>query len=83
VQTTGTTKVEMAEESRIWNIYMEKDGYLRTQTLDKYLNEDTLPLRPRWQNVYATAEFVLTQCRQNLAIRQELAQALLRLKTLS
>ena len=42
-QTTGQGKGELATQSGLWNVYMERDGYLRTQTLDKYLSEDTLP----------------------------------------
>jgi hypothetical protein len=62
---------------------MEKDGYLRTQTLDKYLSENTLPSRPRWLKIYATAEFVLAACTDNVPVRTELKKCLDELKALA
>ncbi|WP_319468646.1 response regulator [uncultured Pseudodesulfovibrio sp.] len=56
-ESTGTQKADMAEQSGLWNVYMERDGYFRTQTLDKYLEEGTLPGKPRWKKVLATADF--------------------------
>ncbi len=81
-QTTGQGKGELATQSGLWNVYMERDGYLRTQTLDKYLSEETLPQRPRWRQVAATAEFVLAACAQRHACHRELQNALARLKQL-
>jgi two-component system sensor histidine kinase ChiS len=83
MEATGTTKAELAEQSGIWNVYMERDGYLRTQTLDKYLSEETLPRRPRWGKVMATAEFVLAGCGRDTAARKELEIAFARLKALA
>lgn len=79
---TGTTKAELAEQSRTWNVYLEKDGYCRTQTLDKYLNLGTLPKRPRWRDIHATAEFVLANTDPDLPLHQNLARTLARLKDL-
>ncbi len=81
-QTTGNAKADLAKKSRIWNVYMEKDGYLRTQTLDKYLSEDTLPVRPRWLKIHATAEFVLASCHEHLPVWSELKQNIGQLKKL-
>lgn len=75
VATTGTTKVELAEQSGLWNVYMERDGYFRTQTLDKYLDQDLLPQKPRWQKVLLTADFVLANCLQDSMLRRELEKA--------
>ncbi len=61
-EATGLGKGELALQSGLWNAYMERDGYLRTQTLDKYLSPATLPQRPRWRNIVATAEYVLSVC---------------------
>lgn len=76
-------KVELAEQSRIWNVYLEKDGYFRTQTLDKYLTIKTLPTRPRWRDIYATAEFVLDNCDADIPASRLLAKALAELKSFS
>jgi two-component system sensor histidine kinase ChiS len=83
VQVSGETKADLAKTSRIWNVYMEKDGYLRTQTLDKYLSEKTLPARPRWLKIHATAEFVLAACTKNVPVRTELRKRLGELKALA
>ncbi|MHC1711610.1 MAG: response regulator [Solidesulfovibrio sp.] len=80
---TNTTKVELAEQSRIWTVYQEKDGYCRTQTLDKYLSEKTLPARPRWRDIHATAEFVLAHCNHDLPLYKTLHDAFADLKALA
>ncbi|ACS78151.1 7TM diverse intracellular signaling domain-containing protein [Maridesulfovibrio salexigens] len=80
---TGRSKADLASESGIWNIYIEKDGYARTQTLDRYLNIETLPERPRWKNIYATAEFVLNNSAQNPEATSELETNLNQLKKMS
>ncbi|MFW5837535.1 MAG: PAS domain S-box protein, partial [Desulfovibrionaceae bacterium] len=80
---TGGSKADLAEQSRIWNVYLEKDGYCRTQTLDKYLNLDTLPQRPRWRDVYATAEFVLSRLDAGTHGWEQLWQAYADLKACS
>ena len=76
-------KVELAEQSRIWNVYLEKDGYFRTQTLDKYLSVKTLPSRPRWRDIHATAEFVLSNCDADTPAFQQLTKALAEFKAAS
>ncbi len=52
------TKLELAEESNIWPVYMDKSTPT-TRTLDKYLNIDSCPKNPRSQRAVDTAEFVL------------------------
>ncbi|MBE9568423.1 MAG: PAS domain-containing protein [Proteobacteria bacterium] len=52
------TKIELAEESRIWPVYIDKSTPT-TRTLDKYLNIDSCPKNPRSQRAVDTAEFVL------------------------
>lgn len=81
-EATGGNRADLAEKSGIWRIYMEKDGYARTQTLDKYLSQSTLPAQPRWRNVMATANFVLNSCNDPAPQRLELEKALTRLKEL-
>lgn len=72
---THATKAEMAERSGLWNVYMERDGYSRTQTLDKYLDRDTLPRKPRWNQVLATAKYVLANCPGDTPRCRELERA--------
>ncbi len=79
---TKLSKLELAEKSGLWSIYIEKDGWARTQTLDKYLKEKTLPVRPRWRSILHTADFVLELCETPLPLRNELEHALDRLKSL-
>jgi hypothetical protein len=59
VEETGKTKVDLARESGLWKVYMDADGWERTQTLDRYLDLLTLPSRPRWRQVTRTVSFVL------------------------
>ncbi|MCP4297654.1 MAG: response regulator, partial [Proteobacteria bacterium] len=56
----GKTKVDLAEVSNIWRVYLDVGTY-RTRTLDKYLRVETLPKRPKWKDIIKTAIFVLTQ----------------------
>jgi len=63
VDETGTTRVDLAEQSGIWKVYMNHDGFERTQTLDKYLNIKKFPRFPRWFKIYQTVDFVLLSCR--------------------
>ncbi len=72
----GKSKLDLAEESRIWPVYIDKSTPT-TRTLDKYLNLDSCPRNPRTQRVIDTAEFVLRQLgRTTSAERQALQQAL-------
>ncbi len=59
-EATGTTKLELAEESGIWKLHQDK-GYLRVRTLDRYLSVPTLPKQPRWRDVTRTVRFVLSK----------------------
>ena len=54
----GKTKLELAEDSGIWPVYMDKSTPT-TRTLDKYLNIDSCPKNPRSQRAVDTVEFVL------------------------
>jgi hypothetical protein len=77
---TKTSKAELADRSGLWNVYIDQDGWARTQTLDKYLNLETLPARPRWKVVAATADFVLSECDGPAAMRETLEKSLKELK---
>ncbi|MCA1788331.1 MAG: response regulator [Thioalkalivibrio sp.] len=54
---TGTARADLAEQSRLWTVTID-DSARKTRTLDRYLNRDTLPKRPRWGVVTRTARFV-------------------------
>ncbi len=70
------SKLDLAEESRIWPVYIDKSTPT-TRTLDKYLNIETCPKNPRTQRVIDTAEFVLKQLgRKSTLERKRLQQAL-------
>ncbi|MGF1727722.1 response regulator [Photobacterium nomapromontoriensis] len=55
---TKKTKFELAEESGLWRVYLDRST-LQTRTLDKYLHLETLPKTPRWRTVISTIDFVL------------------------
>lgn len=57
--TTHKSKIELAEDSRIWVVSVD-DGRLRTRTFDRYLRLDLLPKIPRWREVIRTTYFVLS-----------------------
>ena len=80
VAATRTSKIELAERSGIWNVYIGKDGWARTQTLDRYLKLDSLPAKPGWKKVVDTANFVLTACGLASPLRGQLETALAELK---
>lgn len=56
---TQTGRADFAERSGIWNVSMDPDGWRRTQTLDKYLDNRKTPKQPRWQKVQDSARYVL------------------------
>lgn len=80
---TGLAKADLAGQSGIWTVYMNGDGFERTQTLDRYLNIEKFPNRPRWQNIYDTADFVLLSCTTDSGLRDELKTNFSNLKLLS
>jgi two-component system sensor histidine kinase ChiS len=82
VDATQLTKADLAEQSGLWNVYMERDGYFRTQTLDKYLEIETLPQKPRWKMVFVTADYVLANSQAAFPVRTELETTLASLKEL-
>jgi two-component system, sensor histidine kinase ChiS len=78
---TRTSKVELADRSGIWNVYIGRDGWARTQTLDRYLSNQTLPMKPRWRQVVNTADFVLVACDAPSSLRDRLEESLSKLRT--
>jgi hypothetical protein len=72
-------KVELAEESGLWRVYMDRSS-LQTRTMDKYFLVETLPRNPRWRDVVRTAEYVLRNCPEPQRERAALEAALSQLK---
>ncbi|MFM2042364.1 MAG: hypothetical protein RLY86_940 [Pseudomonadota bacterium] len=75
----GKGKIELAEDSGLWRVYMDRSS-LQTRTLDKYLLVETLPRNPRWRDVVRTAEYVLRHCTAPGPDRDAVTTALSRLK---
>lgn len=77
---TGASKADFASQSGLWKVYMDKNGWERTQTLDKYLDKETIPDNPRYTWVVQSAEYVLTRFPES-SIQADIEQALHQLKT--
>jgi YesN/AraC family two-component response regulator len=73
-QTTQKTKIELAEESKVWTASIDSGGTYRTRTLDRYLRINTLPANPRSGEVLDTAYFVLTNCPPDPEIKAKLEE---------
>jgi PAS domain S-box-containing protein len=58
-RTTTTSRLELAERSRIWRVNVD-DGRLRARVMERYLALSKLPQNPRWRDVLRTAYFVLS-----------------------
>ncbi|WP_022665368.1 helix-turn-helix domain-containing protein [Desulfospira joergensenii] len=76
VESTGLTKADLAEDSKIWSVYPDPNGWRRTQTLDKYLDIHTLPKRSRISQVLQTAYYVLKTCQTPSPRRDQLEAAI-------
>ncbi|CAH9054625.1 hypothetical protein PSECIP111951_01076 [Pseudoalteromonas holothuriae] len=72
-QTSGKTRIELAEQSKTWKVNID-DGRLRVRTFERYLNIKTLPKKPRWRNIVATANYVLQHCLVEHPLREKLQQ---------
>ncbi len=83
IQTTRTTKLELAEQSGLWRAAADKEGTWRTRTLNRYLQVSKLPKNPRWRQVLQTAYYTLQQCpNQAPQLRTELESKLKNLERL-
>jgi hypothetical protein len=70
-QWTGTSRIELAEQSGIWRINVD-EGRLRVRAMDRYLGIGKLPMKPRWRDVVNTAYFVLDHVEGDRPIRTKL-----------
>jgi len=77
---TNTSKVALAEHSKLWKVYRSPNGFERTQTLDKYLSDGQFPKKPRWGHIFKTLNFVLSHCNVPSRLRTELERYSVELK---
>lgn len=70
-RSTGTTRLELAEKSRIWRVTVD-DGRLRARAMERYLALSKLPQHPRWRDVLRSAYHVLGQCTLEVPVRDDL-----------
>jgi YesN/AraC family two-component response regulator len=71
-QATRKTKIDLAEESRIWTASIDADGTYRTRTMDRYLKVGSLPANPRTEDVLDTGYFVLPYCSNHPEMKKKL-----------
>lgn len=74
-QETQLSRLELAEQSKIWKVTID-DGRLRVRAMERYLNTEKLPTKPRWRNVIRTCHYVLKKCDKTSAVREELVTKL-------
>ncbi len=79
VEDSGTSKVELAKSSELWKVHIDRNGWERARTLDKYLEFQTCPQRPRLGQVINTIYFVLANCSAASEQREQLEASLSRL----
>lgn len=71
-QTTKRTKIDLAEDSKIWKASIDADGTYRTRTMDRYLKIASLPQNPRINDVLDTGYFVLSKCSNDPEMKKRL-----------
>lgn len=71
---------DLTRQSGLWRVYTNRDGWERAQTLDRYLDTVTFPEKPRWRQILATADFVLTVCQKPSELRNHLEPTLSKLR---
>ena len=74
-QSTFRSKLDFARESGIWTVNMDNDSP-QTRTLDKYLHIDTLPSRPKVEEIIRSAHFIYSNCNVESPLRDELKSIL-------
>ena len=70
-QCTFRSKIELATESAIWTVNMDNSSP-QTRTMDKYLHIDSIPKRPKVEDVVRTAHYVLFHGKRNTELRESL-----------
>lgn len=68
---TGKSTLELAEDSGFWLVSIE-EGQLRTRTMNKYSDINTIPNNLRWRQVVKTAHYILSHCELKTKERKSL-----------
>jgi len=76
IDSTGTSKTELAKASTFWKVDSDPNGWERARTLDKYLDLKTCPQRPRLGPVINTVYYVLANCSIPFPQREQLQELL-------
>ena len=79
-EATLTTKAELARRSGLWGVYVNRDGWERTQALDRYLALHTLVAKPRLKKVLLTCEFVMANAPADTPLRRRFVSVLQQLQ---
>ncbi len=79
MESSGTSKTDLAKASGCWKIHTDHNGWERARTMDKYLDINTCPQKPRLTHVINTAYFVLANCHTPSVHREQLETFLSRL----
>jgi two-component system, sensor histidine kinase ChiS len=66
---TGKGKADLAEESGLWAVHTDINGWRRPATLDKYLDPNKIPNYPKWKTIIKTVEFVKSTAPGSAAAR--------------
>lgn len=80
---TNHKKPDLAEKSGLWNVQVNADGWRRTQTLDKYLDIDTIPKNPKWKAIEETVEYVYDYLDEGMDGKTELEEMLNTFRTMN
>ena len=80
VEATGKNKADLARASGLWKVHTNLDGWERTQTLDRYLDISTVPLKPRLKVVFQTVDFVLDRIQMPSSLTDALAKSYAQLR---
>lgn len=59
---THSSRADFAENSGLWKVHMDANGWRRTQTLDRYLDRGRNLQRPQLQAVIESACYVIDLC---------------------
>ena len=70
-QCTFRSKIELATDSAIWTVNLDNSSP-QTRTMDKYLHIDSIPKRPKTEDVVRTAHYVLFHGKRNTDLRKSL-----------
>lgn len=73
---THRSKVQFADQSGLWSVYIDSRGTCSTKTLDKYLHHNSLPAKPKVHLIIKSLRYVLEHCEGHASIRAKVENAL-------